>query len=167
MAKLIVNESYAHNLAKMLLATWLTEVENEVPENHKHGKFCGLTWKKNYGIYVELPFYETSHPYYFELSKYIKPYHEINFSDRSTWYDNGDLGQILFVPDITIFSCGRVAYMIEIVHKSPISENKKQKINNFFKRHHEGLPEVLTINAYSILCNTSRTTTLNFQNVVF
>ena len=59
-------ESYKHLLAKHLLANKLKEVELK---NNDYCDFYGWSWRKNYGVFVELPFYKTSSVYYFENSK--------------------------------------------------------------------------------------------------
>lgn len=138
-------ESLLHLYAKQTLHKWLKEIDDK-------NDFCGLPpfeWRSNYGIFMELPFYETSDHYYFEQSKglidydppeidWSKPYEETKYEDPRgkdplQWFDKSiDRGKILFVPDITIFHKGTPKFLIEIVHTNPVSEQKIDKIIDFF-----------------------------------
>ena len=163
MGKFIEQESYLHKMAKDLLVMWLREEEEKAKFDGMPCNFCGITWNKNYGIFSELPFYETSDPYYFECSKGIKYDYE-KVQDYSTHYPKDfDKGKILFKPDISIFHQGRVLTLIEIVHSSPLTEKKINTISQFFNTY--GV-SVYTINAKSILVNTSKPTWLNFQKIL-
>ena len=139
-------ESLLHLYAKQTLHKWLLEAQEP---NNDGGILKPFSWRLNYGIFMELPFYETSDPYYFEQSKglidyepieidYTKPYEQIRCQDPRgkdplQWFDKTiDRGKILFVPDITIFHKGTPKYLIEIVHTNPVSEQKIDKIINFF-----------------------------------
>jgi hypothetical protein len=132
----IPTESYKHLCAKEVLAGWLRDIE-------KGKDFCELNpikWRSNYGVFTELPFYETSDPYYFELSKGIKTTKSGNLSHRGknplNWYDKSvDRGRILFVPDITVFHKGTAVHLIEVVHKNPVSDYKLRTIQKFFSHH--------------------------------
>lgn len=139
-------ESLLHLYAKQTLHKWLLEAQEP---NNDGGILKPFSWRLNYGIFMELPFYETSDPYYFEQSKglidyepieidYTKPYEQIRCQDPRgkdplQWFDKTiDRGKILFVPDITIFHKGTPKYLIEIVHTNPVNEYKLQKICRFF-----------------------------------
>lgn len=69
---------------------------------------------------MELPFYERSDPYYFELSA--------NVLDESA-----EMGAMLFVPDVCVFQSGIPIIFIEVVWSSPVMEYKKRRIRRFFK----------------------------------
>ena len=163
MAKFIEKESYLHKMAKELLASWLREEEDKAKFDGMPCSFCGIKWNRNYGVFVELPFYETSRPYYFEESKGIQ-YQYQKVQDYNTHHQQGfEKGKILFVPDITIFTRGYVSVIIEIVHTSEISIKKKHTMRAFFEYQPNSPVEVYTINAQSILINTSKPEWLNFQ----
>jgi hypothetical protein len=149
----IENESFKHKIAKELLFSWLNNIEK------RNEDFCELIpfkWRVNYGIYKELKFHETDHPYYFELSEGLYDYDKNpekripkNYLD---WFDpNYDRGKILFVPDITIFHKGTACILIEIVHSNLLSENKINAISKFFDGYHV---EVFEIEAEEILKKT-------------
>lgn len=57
------NESFLHKAAKELLYKELLIAEE------KEINFNVFSWRKNYGVFLELPFFETDDPYYFECSK--------------------------------------------------------------------------------------------------
>ena len=105
-------ESYLHYYAKEVLFNWLVteELEND---------FCNVAqfnWRRNYGVFKELKFFETSDPYYFEMSGGLD-YEKIKEKDyNNAFRDNYDRGKILFVPDITVFHKGTPRYLFEIVY---------------------------------------------------
>ena len=83
-------ESLLHLYAKQTLHKWLLEAQEP---NNDGGILKPFSWRLNYGIFMELPFYETSDPYYFEQSKglidyepieidYTKPYEQIRCQDQ-------------------------------------------------------------------------------------
>lgn len=118
-------ESYKHKLAKELLHKWLCEYEDNTCAKNLMQPF---NWRTgNYGVHMELPFYDTSDAYYFEASKgLIEPGFVGEFGecfDLSTYF-----GERLFVPDITVFSKGCAVYFIEIVHTSEVNNSKLSKI---------------------------------------
>lgn len=82
---------------------------------------------------MELPFYVSSSPYYFE---------------------HGDnRGRILFVPDIVVFHQGAAHLLLEVVHKSAVSERKLDDIRCFFL---DQQVEVWEIQAETILLQIER-----------
>lgn len=156
------NESFEHKIAKELLTLWLREAEDGKFDGISCD-FCGLRWNKNAGVFPELPFYETSHPYYFENSGGLDIENYQTRHDYATHHIKGfDKGKTLFIPDITIFQRGYVILMIEIVHKSPLTEKKINTMTEFFK---DTEAELYTINSRSIMVNTSKPTWLNFQKI--
>lgn len=116
-------ESIKHSIAKGFLLLWLQQ---------KEAKLCGdlfpFHWRTpSYGVQAELPIFDTSSPYYFENSKGLKCPGKVG--DFQKCFDTSKkLGEILFVPDITIFNKGAVRYFIEVVHTNPVSEEKLEKI---------------------------------------
>jgi hypothetical protein len=80
----------------------------------------------------ELMFYEQSDPYYFE--------HGI------------PEGQLLFVPDITVFHQGAAHLLIEVVHTSEVSTQKLDAIKCFFLNQ---WVQVWEIQAEEVLRQTS------------
>lgn len=161
MAKFIEKESYAHNTAKTLLATWLT-LEEQKTTPAMPCSFCGIHWNKNYGVFTELPFYENSSPYYFEHSGIAWEYPD-NIQDYSTHYREGfNKGKRIFTPDICLFHQGYVHVIIEIVHKSGLTARKLAMMKKFFKNTYV---TVYTIKAENILCCTSVPTWLHLEKV--
>ena len=121
-----MSETYQHKAAKILLANWLSETEKE------SGDFCKLPpfeWRKNAGVHIELPIYETSDPYYFETE------------DSKT--------NILFRPDITVFHKGAPIYIIEIFHTHATKRSKLNLIKNYLVGF--GGVEVHEVNTVDIL----------------
>lgn len=140
-------ESFTHRLAKELLAKRLSSLE----EADDYCCFNGLTWRRNYGVFTELKFYETSDPYYFECSDGLLPVQEREGKDPLDWFDKSyDRGRILFVPDITIFHKGTAAILIEVVETNSVSPQKLEEIQRFYSGHYVGLYEV---SARQILSN--------------
>lgn len=139
-------ESYKHLFAKNLLKKWFLEQESL-------GEFCQVAqfkWRSNYGVFTELEFYESSSPYYFELSQGLIEYRGIDENHKDlrgedclNWFDpTFNRGNILFVPDITIFHKGLPSILIEVVHTNPISKWKVERIQKFFKGHYIELYEI-------------------------
>jgi len=163
-------ESHKHRLAKELLAKWLRD------EEVKSGDFCkffNLSWRTNWGVHVELPFYETSDPYYFENSKGIiysgcqehakKAYLDNNYDQF--FESNVDRGRLLFVPDITIFHKGDVSYMIEVVHTNPVNERKLNTIKKWI--YDKGAcAKLFEISAENILRQCGEPTSLIFNKII-
>ena len=150
------HESYKHKLAKELLFGWLTEIDKENDFCHFHG----LTWRSNYGVFMELPFHETDDPYYWELSKGLFEYK--SYKSPTGFDPSYDRGQILFVPDITIFHKGTAKILIEVVHKSPVSKCKLAVIKKFFST---GYVELYEIEAENILSQTNKNVDLRFRKI--
>jgi hypothetical protein len=114
----IERESYKHLFAKETLASWFFEEE-------KGKDFCQVAqfwWRSNYGVYKELPFYETSEVYYFEGGE--------------------NSGKIIFVPDVTIFHKGTPSLFLEVVHKHPTPQWKIEKIKKFFQKFQIDMYEI-------------------------
>lgn len=130
------NQSYKHRYAVNLLTGWLQDEE----QKHESCSFCGFAWRRNYGVFPELKFYETSHPFYFEQGE--------------------NSGRISFVPDITIFHCGMPLYLIEVVHRHPPSIEKLFKIHEFF---YPWTVEIITISADAIVNNVAIPSYLNYS----
>jgi hypothetical protein len=149
------NESYMHKFAKDVLADKLSMIE----KLNDSCEFNELKWRRNYGVFKELKFYETSNPYYFELSYGLLPHtgFDNNGIDKRgknplEWFDkNYNRGKILFVPDITIFHKGTATIFIEIVHRHHLEQPKIQAIEKFFEGH---LIQVYEVSAEQILNNT-------------
>ena len=147
MREFIEKESYKHLFAKNLLKKWFLQQEETKEDYCKVAQF---EWRKNYGIFTELKFYETSDPYYFESSEGLTPdnRHSENGKDLQkenpeNWFDpNFDRGKILFVPDVTIFHKGTPAMLLEIVHRSPLTNQKIKKIRKFFTGYHIELYQI-------------------------
>jgi hypothetical protein len=150
------NESFIHKYAKELLAKKLSEIN----KNNDSCEFKNIKWRSNYGVFTELKFYETSNPYYFELSDGLVEhtgFDENNIDKRGKnpldWFDkNYNRGKILFVPDITIFHKGTPTIFIEIVHTHHLEQKKINAIEKFFEGH---LIQVYEISARQILGNTT------------
>ena len=143
-------ESYKHLMAKNLLASWLRKIDEEE-------EFCRLTpfsWRSNYGVFTELPFFSTSDPYYFEMSKGLLDPTQNDFRyryDHATCFDPKiNRGRYLFVPDITIFHKGTAYILIEVIHKNELTWDKIAAIDLFFN----GNVQLFTIEAEEILRQT-------------
>ena len=116
MAKFIEKESMKHFLAKKTLKNWLQQAENNSTTECGCCEFAQFTWQKSHGVYDEFKIYENDENYYLE------------FTD----WDEYDRGKIIFIPDIIVFHKGMVNYVFEVVHTSPISDEKRQKMIDFF-----------------------------------
>lgn len=125
----IQRESYLHRFAKNLLAKELKQID----KSNDSCSFGGLSWRKNYGVFTELAFYETSSPYYFELSKGLKD--DVNRKTNPLeWFDKSvNRGKILFVPDIVIFHKGTPMIIIEVVHTHALDYKKARTMSEFFE----------------------------------
>lgn len=132
-------ESFKHKVAKNLLTKWLKMVDVGLSSDIKP-----FVWRRSYGVYAELKFYESSRPHYFEDSLgLVDPGKSVDFMDI-------DRGKILFVPDITVFSQGVAHILIEVVHKNPVSAKKLSVIKDFYK---DQWVELYEVSADSILNN--------------
>lgn len=142
--ELKVNETYSHKLAKEILFNHFLELEKQ----SEYCNFKELAWKRNYGVFTELPFHKTDDQYYFENSKGLKD----NFYDIENpldkFIDGFDRGKILFIPDITIFHKGAASLFIEVVLTNSVSEKKLKTMKKFFKSSYFELYEV---SSYDIL----------------
>ncbi len=159
------HESHKHKLAKELLGGWLAEID-------KHNDGCGkgnadqfpqlpFYWRSNYGVFLELPFHETDDQYYFECSDWARQQMDKDGLGLKTLVEplqEVNRGKILFVPDITIFHKGCPKIFIEVIHKSPVSQKKVDRIINFMSAGFE----IWTINADNILNQTNKYCNLKF-----
>lgn len=136
-----INESFKHIFAKNLFASWLKKAENE---NEDRCYFAQFFWRKNYGVFEELPFHATDDIYYFENSAGLV----VNGNGELVFDPDFDRGEILFVPDITVFHKGTPLLLFEIVNTCPVAEEKLIKIRNFFTH---SLPFIYEIKADDIL----------------
>ncbi len=138
-------ESYKHLFAKNLLKRWFLEQDT-------NNDFCSVAqfnWRSNYGIFTELEFYETSNPFYFELSDGLREYSSERSKNPLDWFDpDFNRGKILFVPDITLFHKGSAVKLLEVVHTNSVPDWKKRRIEKFFAGNHI---EVYEIQAEEIL----------------
>jgi hypothetical protein len=133
-------ESYKHLFAKQLMYQWLQEYEDRWMYNNYDGnpkwrvvQYFPLSWDAGErDMHMELPFYETSDPYYFTKSKGIIQDKYLRAFASTMWNPDFNRGKILFVPDIVIFENGRAAYIVEIVHKNSISDYKLKTMLRFF-----------------------------------
>jgi hypothetical protein len=158
----IEKESFKHKLAKELLYSWLV---NEEKRSGDSCKFGPLSWRCNYGVFMELKFYETSDPYYFENSEGKKQ--DLDYDSLpelitgNEWFDeNFNRGKILFVPDIVIFSKGCPVIIIEVVHRNPLSEEKLNKIGKFFSGNY---CQIYQVYADTILNQCNETDKIKFD----
>lgn len=154
------NESFLHKHAKDLLSDELIKTEIKMQD------FCEynvLRWRKNYGVFKELPFYESSDPYYFESSEGLKDNdYERHMSNCLDWFDpEFDRGKILFIPDITIFHKGEPKILIEIVHKNKTPQWKINKINKFFS-----YVELYEVSAYQIMAQIKSCDKIKFNKIL-
>lgn len=145
------NESFLHLDAKARLTSWLRALD----ENNDGCSLYPFHWCSNYGVFDELPFYESSHPYYFEQSGGLldRQYYNIENKtyDEKKWFEpNYNRGKYLFVPDITIFHKGCAKILIEVVYSNPPSDEKIKTIEKFFS----GQVDLHTIDALYIMQNT-------------
>lgn len=144
------HESHLHKLAKETLFKWLQNIEQGIPNNPEVN--LPFHWRApNFGIHMELPFYKNSDPYYFECSYHV-------FDNENEFYEPP--GQLLFVPDITVFHKGAATILIEIIHKSPVTKIKLDRIKDFFEGYHL---ELYSITAENILNQTNKYCNLKFK----
>lgn len=152
MAEFIERESYKHLFAKNLLKKWFLEQDN----SEDYCQVAQFKWRSNYGIFTELKFYETSSPYYFELSGGLKEHEGFDekYVDKRginplDWFDPAfNRGKIQFVPDVSIFHKGVPVLLLEVVHTSPLTTWKIDNIKKFFDGFHI---EVYEIEAEEVL----------------
>ena len=157
----IKNESYLHEYAKGLLANTLKKVETEAEDSCK---FNCLSWRKNYGVFTELPFHVSDDPYYFELSAGIKSnvvFEENNYLEM--FAKDFDRGRILFVPDICIFHKGTPKFFLEVVHKNSVAEWKKERIKSFFDGFYI---EAYEVSALEILSQVNDISNITFTKIL-
>jgi len=164
--KFVQKESHKHRLAKELLAKWFRDQEEKSDS-------CGIGnvgYRKNWGVYLELPFYEKSEQCYFECSDYVDPW--LRDNSKLCYVDNDyeklfkqniDRGKLLFVPDITIFHKGDARIFIEVVHSNPVSQKKIDIIKKWLNG---GYAEVFEIDAEEILRHCDVPNTLNFKRIL-
>lgn len=140
------NESFLHEHAKELLAKFLRDIE-KVSDGCR---FNQISWRKNYGIFTELPFRILDDPYYFENSAGIIDIQEVMESnDYLKRFDNSfDRGRILFVPDITIFHKGSAMIFIEVVYTNKTPQWKIDRMQLFFEDNYF---EIYEVSAWDIM----------------
>lgn len=117
----ITKESYKHKFAKQILFDWL---KGEQESKEDKCELLPFSWRINWGVHLELPFYQSSDPYYFEIPK------------------KKDDDTIIFVPDITIFHKGTPKYLIEVVYKNHVTPSKLITIEQFFDGYSFQLHEI-------------------------
>lgn len=161
-------ESFKHLYAKKLLLEWLRELD----EKQDFCTFGDITWRSNWGVHEELPFYNTSDPFYFEQSFGLLADEEGIPVSTQKHYNHKELfdskyhrGQLLFVPDITIFHKGSVKHFIEVIHKSPPNELKLNKIKWFFQ-YKGSYAYIWTIPADHILGQIEKPNSLSFELIL-
>lgn len=174
------HESHKHLLAKELLFKWLKEIHDDrtidYSRDHPFGIKLPFNWRRNYGVFLELPFHQTDDPYYFECSDGIYKCgvdHRLDSADieecdcdrdENNFLVGYNRGPLLFVPDITIFHKGTATIFIEVVHKNGVSISKANKMLSFFEGHHI---EVYEISADTILNTTNKYRNLVFETIVY
>ena len=121
MTKFIEKESMKHLLAKKTLKNWLEQAEKNPLTEWGKCRFAQFVWQKSAGVKEEFKIHENDENYYLE------------FADCEEY----DRGKILFVPDIVVFHKGMVNYVFEVVHTSPVSDKKLQKMIGFFSEYTE------------------------------
>lgn len=173
MGEFIIKESFMHLFAKNLLVRWLKEAEKD-SDLLGFSEFCGIEWRKGDGVFSELPFYETSDPYYFEISggllspaelidRMSHPLFRGLKSDHiSLFKSDFDRGRLLFIPDIVIFHKGTPKYIIEIEYKNPVTPNKINLIADFFRVHSV---EIITIHAEQILQQCEKPKNMWYESI--
>lgn len=143
-------------MAKFLLFVTLKHIEDNSPDNCL---FENLAWSKNYGVFMNLPFYSTDNPYYFELSAGLIP-HDKRSDNPLEWFDPlFNRGELLFTSDIAIFHKGRPYILIEITEPLALVSAKAEKIQKFFGVNAVTLYQV---DATNILMNTNEITNIDF-----
>lgn len=154
-------ESFKHLCAKQLLLSWLRELD----EKQDGCTFGPIYWRSNWGVHEELPFYETSDPYYFELSQGLigQERKTKHYNHRELFDPTFNRGKLLFVPDITIFHKGTPIHFIEVVHKSFPVRGKVGKMFNFF--YPEYSCNLWIVGADHILGQIKKPTSLNFKHI--
>ena len=112
--------------AKTMLHKWLSEIDkiNDMCELHP------FKWRSNYGVYMDLKFYDFDDPYYFENEVRIDI---LSLKNESLTYNKSPL----FIPDITIFHKGVACILIFITDNDyNFPYNKGAIINKFFEGFH-------------------------------
>lgn len=147
----VEKESYKHMLAKNILFDWLKNENNNPSNIEGFSKLAQFEWRPNYGIFKELKFYTTSTSWYFETSGGLIGNITNEIDNANDVFEKSfNRGNILFVPDITIFHKGLPAIMIEIVYTNDLTKEKIKRIRDFCYR--EGFyPTIYTIKADDIL----------------
>ncbi len=121
--------TFKQRAAKALLADWLQTAEIQ----DDHATCAGLEWRRNYGVFVDLEFHETSDPFYFESSQGLNPGADRDRTPPLDWFDpDAFRGPMLFCPSITIFHKGAARYLIEVVDGERTPPEKIAAVENFF-----------------------------------
>ena len=130
--------------------------ENNSGDSSRIGQFY---WRKNYGVFKDLPFHKSDNAYYFEESKGIIPYNKRDEKCMNylNWFNpDFNRGQLLFVPHITIFHKGSVKYVFIIVDGEDAPYSQLKIMDDFF----QGYWNCYQIEADDIL-NSKNLTTLD------
>lgn len=137
-------------MAKLLLFATLKKIDDNGFDNCI---FEGLQWRKNYGVFMNLPFYTSDDPYYFESSKGLIP-HDIRGNNPLEWFDPlYNRGELLFTSDIVIFHKGMPSIFIEVVEPHWLVSEKAAKIQSFFGKNTVSLYQVDATNI--LLCSST------------
>lgn len=140
----IEEESYKHKLSKELLYSWIEAKNRNDTQNYPEDFILPFVWQTDGqdNVHLELPFFETTGLYYFQSM------HQ---------------GKTVFIPDITIFHKGVASIFIEVIHKCPVTDEKLERINAFYKNRP---PSLYTIDAENILCQTNIKFKLEFTKLL-
>lgn len=135
------HESYAHHTAKTIFAGWLrTAAENAGYD--EYANFAGIEWRVNrpsplWGVYEEYPLLHDDSVVWDEQGYAIPPtYKEMKKNFK------GDFK----IADIVVQHKGSIIYVIEIVHKNALSQEKEDFYNSMLVR-----PKIIVIPTHWIL----------------
>lgn len=149
-------------MAKELLHGWLRLADRDLDDQLPKGFSTPFGWRTgNYGVHMELPFYDETEAYYFECTPGLVEC-GLRVDDwRDAFKEGYPKGKLLFVPDITIFHKGCPSIVVEVVHKSSVSKSKLDKIIAWGNKHAD--LEVWEIEADNILNQTNLRCNLKFE----
>jgi len=125
----------------------ITQLHKELSILDKNNDICtyaNIYWRKNYGVFKNLPFHEKSDIYYFECSD-----------------DNHLKTKLLFTPDITIFHKGEAKILIYI---SELSVSEYNEILLFYGNNQV---EIYEADANYILFRTEKSENATLKNIDF
>ena len=116
------NESYGHWCAKMIFLDWLRAAAKEA--KNEYARLGKIEWAVNrgaptYGVFEEYPI----------IAGMCQPWDEHNeWGKTETWPDYAWMKEnyrgAFKIPDLAITHKGVVSYVIEIVHKNDLSDDK-------------------------------------------